>query len=144
MFISQTFIRHVKPKVLSDSPALNDKSRAVLVSAPPPPLPMEIPGHGPPAPRPRSPPPPLPSSPDGTHNTPSPLPPSATLNSTNLRDAYGEEEDDGEAEQYLMNRDGSASDPYAGLAGAFGDYTTDELNSSLNKNGKVEDEDLLF
>ena len=126
---------------MPDSPALNEKSRTVLVTAPPPPLPLDVPGHGPPAPRPRSPPPPVPSLLDVADHTDSPPALNAGLNAANLRDDYTEE-DDGEAEESLMNHNTSASDPYAGLAGAFGGYAADEPKPILNTNGQGED--LLF
>ncbi|KAI5123287.1 hypothetical protein M0805_009308 [Coniferiporia weirii] len=152
----ETFIRNAKAKALSDSPALNEKSRAVLISLPPEQLPpsianMNIPG------------PPLPSQ-RLQGSVPAVPPLSDRPRASDVSDATGADaglidtegtsdggdagSDDGDAAEHLSPNGqarGGSADPYANLGGAFGAYSADEPKPVANgARGSADDEDILF
>ncbi|TDL27532.1 Adaptor protein complex beta subunit [Rickenella mellea] len=132
----ETFIRNARAKALPDTPALNEKSRHVLVPLPPTQLPLAVisvpgPGPPPPPPRPSSPPPAPPPLPDR------PRAPGATMSPSSSHGNDEEDEDAEEEEDRPQN-----NDPYAGLDGAFGGYAADQPRPMGGKRG--DDEDLLF
>ncbi|KLO06725.1 Adaptor protein complex beta subunit [Schizopora paradoxa] len=164
----ETFIRHSKAKALPESPALNEKSRAVLIPLPPEALPSTVinvagpPPNPPPRDQATAPPPapPLPDRPRPVSNVPK-------VNATPATDSAGELEEAAASEGLLDNTDGggegasddegdedligtasatghAVSDPYANLDGAFGTYISPESSSGQGGRRPTEDDDLLF
>ncbi|EPQ58163.1 Adaptor protein complex beta subunit [Gloeophyllum trabeum ATCC 11539] len=133
----ETFIRNAAGRALTDTPALNANSRAVLVPLTRNQLPptVSIPGPGPNEPRARKAEPPLPAK---------PAPPLPT-NGADDADAGGEDgenDEEGILSPPVAAQGDSAADPYAGLdqLGGLGGsgYSAD------NPRPKGEEEDLLF
>ncbi|KII88571.1 hypothetical protein PLICRDRAFT_698930 [Plicaturopsis crispa FD-325 SS-3] len=125
----ETFIRNAMGKALTDSPALNAHSRAVLVplmrtTLPRSAAPISIPGPNEPS---MAPPPSVPA-PSAVLNTSKPPPPIPTESSSNglldvstsssTADSGVGDEDDEEPK--------GAPDPYSNLDGAFGGYLADQ------------------
>ncbi|TFK54929.1 Adaptor protein complex beta subunit [Heliocybe sulcata] len=113
----ETFIRNAAGRALTDTPALNPNSRAVLVQVARtqlPPTAVNIPGPGPNEPRSRKPEPPLPAK---------PAPPLPGEDGDAEEGGGGDEEENGdETEAVLRPVAVQGDDPYAGLdqLGALG------------------------
>jgi len=135
----ETFIRNATGKALTDSPALNTHSRAVLIPLTPiqlPPMAVSIPGPGP----------------NESHSgqpgllaadNPEPLEAVASKESR-----LSQEEEDAGSDQDETNAEPNGKqDPYSNLDGAFGNYLADEPQpiSASNRSGRHNDlDDLLF
>ncbi|KAI0082717.1 Adaptor protein complex beta subunit [Panus rudis PR-1116 ss-1] len=126
----ETFIRNAAGKALTDSPALNQLSRQVLVplSRPNVPPTIHVPGPGPPPPRESS---ASPMPPAANNTQAPPVPPRPE--SADLIDADPSESPEGDAEEdedaalsHPVAAPSAGSDPYAGLDNAFGSYMADE------------------
>ncbi|KAJ2930827.1 hypothetical protein H1R20_g6274, partial [Candolleomyces eurysporus] len=147
----ETFIRNAAGRALTDSPALNPNSRAVLVHLPRLQLPdrqIHVPGRGPVEPR-------EPSQTDTTSRAaslplipedvpevvPPPLPVRPPQNNGNNQNG-DEDADNSDQEETSRTRN---DDPYSNLDGAFGSYLADEprpMGASAHQ-GRHND-DLLF
>ena len=140
LFFAKTFIRHATGKALTDSPALNAHSRAVLIPLTPIQLPhttINVPGPGP----------------NESHSTQSGF---LTADNSDLPEAVPpkesrpdqEEEDAAESDQDEGNVEPNGKqDPYSNLDGAFGNYLADEPQpiAASNRAGRHGDlDDLLF
>ncbi|KZS99285.1 Adaptor protein complex beta subunit [Sistotremastrum niveocremeum HHB9708] len=148
----ETFIRNVRGKALTDSPALNEASRKVLISLPPE-THLTIETEPPPLPsrnaHPQSPSlPPLPSAtitPTATAGLESAaLSPDRLLNNNDEEDEQEDESssDEGDAGSTNPNHGkNQMRDPYADLDGAFGSYLNDEPKPL---EGRRLDDDLLL
>ncbi|KAI0306363.1 Adaptor protein complex beta subunit [Multifurca ochricompacta] len=137
----ETFIRGAAGKALVDSPALNPMSRQVLVPIQreaPPSGPIVVPGPGPIEPGAASIPSPLPMN---TSKPAPPLPPES-VGTGGLLEGEGSagDEDEDEDEDPAAARLASASDPYASMDAAFGEYTADAPQPSTVTQGA----ELLF
>ncbi|THH12750.1 hypothetical protein EW146_g7401 [Bondarzewia mesenterica] len=136
----ETFIRGAAAKALTDSPALNEHSRQVLVGiqrSRPLPGPIVVHGPGPIEPqRASSAMPPITSKP----SPPLPTESGDLLDIDAGSDADGEEA--GLQEGAAVNAPTSSLDPYASLNNAFGGYLADEPKPMSA--GRREEEDLLF
>ncbi|KAF8628446.1 hypothetical protein AX15_003961 [Amanita polypyramis BW_CC] len=135
----ETFIRNAVGKALSESPALNSHSRAVLIPLPRPQLPLEpvvVPGPGPIEP----------AAPNGTDNMGSanspPVPPKTEDGlDESVEDAVSEH---GQNDHVDYGPRGTA-DPYANLGGAFSNYLVDAPQPMNVANSRSRpEEDLLF
>ncbi|TFK76489.1 Adaptor protein complex beta subunit [Pluteus cervinus] len=133
----ETFIRNATARALTDSPALNAHSRAVLIPvhrAPLPDQPISIPGPGPTEP-----------AADLIGST-SEAPPQPQLETkTELpeppEDEEGAKEDEGSAneDEDEAPAAGAPKDPYSNLDGAFGSYLADQPRPMGGN-----DDDILF
>ncbi|KAF8959044.1 adaptin N terminal region-domain-containing protein [Flammula alnicola] len=141
----ETFIRNATGKALTDSPALNAHSRAVLIPLAPVQLPsgiISVPGPGPNEPRASA-----PEAVDEGVDLPAPPvePKPSHLNGDDEGEDGGsdQDQDDDSAEPI-----GTAErDPYSNLDGAFGTYTADEprpMAASTRGGRPNEEDDLLF
>jgi AP-2 complex subunit beta-1 len=141
----KTFIKGASGKALTDSPALNAHSRAVLVPIAriQPPTEFNIPDPAPPEPRKSS----LPPMPDEVVGKPTPPIPADASSSPQGgegnadADDAGDGDDDDEDEDERQPR--QANDPYSNLDGAFANYLADApqpLTGSRNN----DDDDVLF
>ncbi|KAF7967685.1 hypothetical protein HWV62_17583 [Athelia sp. TMB] len=141
----ETFIRNATGKALTDTPALNAHSRAVLIPLARPPTSLatsvSVPGPGPAETHKLSSTPSLPSN-LNVSKPPPPIPENA--GSSDLLDmeesASPVDVDDDDAVP------SKGSDPYSNLDGAFGNYMADEPQpmSTLRKGTRGDLEDLLF
>ena len=145
---------------MADSPALNEKSRAVLITLPPDQLPppvVDVPGPPPPVARSQSPVPPVPPLPNRPRQQTAPSDSTATssngavsasLLGNNDSDHGGSDDEVDETEGDAIAHLGpgaqvkDAADPYANLDSAFGSYLNNESKSNARRG--VDDEDLLF
>ncbi|KAF9005610.1 adaptin N terminal region-domain-containing protein [Cyathus striatus] len=142
----ETFIRNATGKALTDSPALNTNSRAVLVPLSRPQLPdsvVRVAGPGPNEPR------------SETQDADGPLPPSpprpvATTKPETEEDIENDEDDekDGTSEQEEAEQtENHNSDPYSNLDSAFGNYLADEprpITEGSHHARHNDEDDLLF
>ncbi|EAU88578.2 adaptor protein complex AP-1 [Coprinopsis cinerea okayama7 len=140
----ETFIRNAAPRALTDTPALNAHSRAVLIHLPRmqlPPGPINVPTG--PTESHRAPPPtsgsgPLPLIPDGEEPASPAPPPLPARKPTQTSDADQEDSDDEHKAAPAKRTD----DPYSNLDSAFGNYLVDQPQP-MDHRGK-HDDDLLF
>ncbi|KAH9484294.1 Beta-adaptin-like protein C [Psilocybe cubensis] len=142
----ETFIRNATGKALTDSPALNAHSRAVLIplaAAQLPPSIVRVPGPGP----------------IESHSTPvdllatdqpegeagaeeTPQPAQTSL----LDDEDGEDLGSDQEDEAVATAGKDSRDPYSNLDGAFGNYIADEPKpmGANSRGGRHDDDDLLF
>ncbi|KAK2466955.1 hypothetical protein APHAL10511_001213 [Amanita phalloides] len=129
----ETFIRNAVGKALSDSPALNSHSRAVLIPLPRPQLPIDsvvVAGPGPIEPDASG------STENVEPNTSPPVPPKGSQVETAEED-YNSEHDADYGPQ-------STEDPYADLDGAFGSYLADAPQPMNVTSSNSQPDDILF
>lgn len=146
-FRRQTFIRNATGKALTDSPALNAHSRAVLIplaAAQLPPSIVRVPGPGPieshSAPTDLV----ATDQPEGeaeAEETTQPGPKTSLIDDEEGEDLGSDQEDEAVATAGKEGRD-----PYSNLDGAFGNYVADEPKpmGANSRGGRHDDDDLLF
>lgn len=140
LFFPKTFIRNATGKALTDSPALNAHSRAVLIPLTPTQLPLttvNVPGPGPNESH---------SAQSGFLTTDHPDLPEA-VPSKESRPNQEEDEDAGSDQDEGNVKPNGKQDPYSNLDGAFGNYLADEPQpiAASNRAGRHGDlDDLLF
>jgi len=136
----ETFIRNATGKALTDSPALNAHSRAVLIPLTPTQLPhttVNVPGPGPNESH---------SAQSGFLTTDNPDVLEA-VPSKESRPSQEEDEDAGSDQDESNVKPNGKQDPYSNLDGAFGNYLADEPHpiAASNRVGRHGDlDDLLF
>lgn len=151
--MKQTFIRNAVGKALTDSPALNQKSRQVMAPMPRqlPPALVDVPGPDPAPPRPAAPRPPVPVPAAEYAAKPPPLVSNDSEASANSGEVThpnedeaaeeGEDMDDVEPSSPASGR--GPSDPYAELGSAFGGYLADQPQP-IGRSGTIDETDALF
>ncbi|TFK29899.1 adaptor protein complex AP-1 [Coprinopsis marcescibilis] len=142
----ETFIRNAAARALTDTPALNPHSRAVLIHLPR----LQLPGGPPQAIRvlgapteshrddPNVPPAsvPVPLIQDGEESVPPPIP----ERKVSRKDDVDEDQSDEEDKPVQNTR---SKDPYSNLDSAFGNYLVDQPKP-MDHRGRHNDDDLLF